>query len=141
MFWNFEVWTFPKTGDNIDWFMRLWGLPFLAVGLYLIVGRFFYDAWLRKHLLYGVTNKRVLILRNAFSPKLTSRDIASLPMLELTEYRNGTGTIVFDSDDVGYSWLGRNRGFGAWTPAASANAQFFRIDNPRRVYELIRKQS
>jgi hypothetical protein len=62
-------------------------------------------------------------------------------MLELTEYRDGTGTIVFNSDDVGYSWLGRRRGFGAWTTTESANSQFFRIDNPRRVYELIQRQS
>lgn len=140
IFWNYGVWTdFPNTGTADDWFFKLWGLPFLAVGLYLIVGRFFYDAWIRRHQLYAVTNQRVLILRGA--SKLTSRDIQSLPMFELTEHRDGTGTIVFDSEDVGYSWFGRSRGFGAWTPSTSTTAQFFRIENPRGVYELIRKQS
>jgi hypothetical protein len=81
-----------------------------------------------------------LILRKRPTPKLISRDIQSLPMFELSEHRDGSGTIAFDSEDVGYSWFGRNRGFGAWTPATSANAQFFRIDNPRRVYELVRNQ-
>jgi hypothetical protein len=141
IFWNVGVWSFPKTGENIDWFMRLWGLPFLAVGIYLIVGRFFYDAWLRKHLFYAVTDRRVLILRGVRSSKLTSRDFKSLPMLELTEHRDGTGTIAFDSDEVGYSMLGRRRGFAGWTRTATPNAQFFRIDNPRKVYELIRNQS
>lgn len=140
LFWNIGVWTFPKTGGGIDWFMRLWGLPFLAVGLYLIVGRFFYDAWVRTRLSYAVTNQRVLFRGGSQSSKLTSREITSLPMIELTEHRDGTGTIVFDSEEVGYSIFGRSRGFGGWAPAASANAQFFRIDNPRRVYELIRTQ-
>ena len=141
IFWNVSVWNIPDTGTTDDWFFKLWGLPFLAVGLYLLVGRFFYDAWLRNRTIYAVTSQRVLILGGMISSKLTSREIQSLPMLELTEYRDGTGTIVFNSDDVGYSWFGRRRGFGAWTPTENANSQFFRIDNPRRVYELIRNQS
>lgn len=136
--WNFSVWSLPKTAGDTDWFMRLWGLPFLFVGLYLIVGRFFYDAWIRSHSYYAVTNDRILILRRGSRPKLTSREIRSLPMFELTEYRDGTGTIAFDSTD-GYSMFDRRRGF-AWAPAASANAQFFRIHDPRRVYELVRGQ-
>src|SRR5689334_17016914 len=62
IFWNFSVWTdFPDTGTADDWFFKLWGLPFLAAGLYLIVGRFFYDAWIRSRTHYAVTNERVLI--------------------------------------------------------------------------------
>src|SRR5262245_50991688 len=94
IFWNFEVWTFPRTGVALDWLFPLWGLPFLAVGLYLIVGRFFYDAWVRKHSYYAVTNERVLILRTSPTSRLTSREIPALPMFELTEHRDGTGTIV-----------------------------------------------
>jgi hypothetical protein len=141
IFWNVGVWTDVNTGTADDWFFRLWGLPFLAVGIYLIVGRFFYDAWVRRRSYYAVTNQRVLILRNWPTLKLTSREIRSLPMVELTEHRDGTGTIAFDSEAVGYSSVGRNRGLGAWSPAVSANAQFFRIDNPQRVYELVRRQS
>lgn len=141
-FWNFQVWTtFSGVGFNDDWLFKLWGLPFLAAGIYFIVGRFFHDAWVRRHLLYAVTNQRVLILGGSRSSKLTSRDIQALPMLELTEHRDRTGTLVFDSNEVGYSWFGRSRGFSGWTPNAGANAQFFRIQDPRRVYELIRGQS
>src|SRR5690242_4285178 len=80
IYWNFGVWTsFPTTGTADDWLFKLWGLPFLAVGLYLIAGRFFYDAWVRAHSYYAVTNERVLILRTSPTSKLTSRDIQSLP--------------------------------------------------------------
>jgi hypothetical protein len=139
IFWNYQAWTdFPESGP--DWLFRLWGLPFLAMGLYIMFGRFFYDAWVRRRTYYAVTTERVLIYRTSPWSKLTSRDVGALPMFELTEHRDGTGTIVFDSEDVGYSWFGRNRGLGMWAPATTANAQFIRIDNPRRVYELIRKQ-
>jgi hypothetical protein len=114
-------------------------LLFLAFGAYFTVGRFIHDALIRMNTRYAVTNQRALILRG--SSKLTSYEISRLPMLQLNERSDGSGTILFDSEDVGYSWLGRRRGFGAWTPSAGNSAQFYRIDNPRRVYELIRNQA
>jgi hypothetical protein len=141
IFWNYGVWTsFPSAGTPDDWFFKLWGMPFLAAGLYLIVGRFVYDAWIRARTYYAITNERVLILRKRPTTRFISRDIQSLPMLELTQHGDGTGTIVFDSDELGYSMFIRSGGSSFWAPAASATAQFFRIDNPRRAYELIRKQ-
>jgi hypothetical protein len=96
IFWNVGVWSFPDNGENVDWFFRLWGLPFLIVGLYLIVGRFFHDAALRKRQFLAVTDQRVLILRRSSSAKITSLDIHRLPRLELSEHGDGTGTIAFE---------------------------------------------
>jgi hypothetical protein len=138
IFWNVGVWSFLND-DGGGWFMRLWGLPFLAVGLYFIAGRFFYDAWIRQRLFYAVTDKRVLILRADPWSKLTSRDIPSLPLLEVSERRDGTGTIAFDRDEVAFAMFVMRRPFDGWTPPA--NAQFFRIPDPRKVYELIRNQA
>ena len=138
IFWNVSVWTFPKTGESVDWFMPLWGLPFLIAGVYLIFGRFFHDAAIRKRLFYAVTDQRILVLRGSNSAKLKSLDIDRLPKLELTEHSDSTGTIELDGDS---SFLGsRMNGFGYWTPALSNATQFFRIDHPRQVYELIRTQ-
>jgi hypothetical protein len=72
--------------------------------------------------------------------KLTSREISSLPMLELTEHLDGTGTITFDSEDFSYSVFRRKRGWGTLTPTSGTSAQFFHIADPRRVYQLIRDQ-
>jgi hypothetical protein len=135
IFWNAGVWGGVDGGRAAPFFFRLWGLPFLVVGIYLIVGRFIHDASLRKKLFYAVTDQRILILRGS---KITSLDIHRLPRLELTEHSDGTGTIAFEADMAFGS--GRN-GFGYWVPALSSSAQFFRVDNPRRVYELIRNQA
>jgi hypothetical protein len=139
IFWNFSVWTFPQTGEHIDWFFRLWGLPFLVAGLYLIAGRFIHDAAIRRHQFYAVTDLRILIRGGLSSTKLKSPDIKLLPKLELSEHRDGTGTIELDGDSSFFG-SGRN-GFGYWTPALSNATRFFRIDNPRKVYEIIRSHS
>jgi hypothetical protein len=139
IFWNVGVWTFPKTGQSVDWFFPLWGLPFLVVGLYLIFGRLIHDAAVRKKTFYAVTDQRVLVLRGLGTSRLKSLDIHHLPKLELSERSDGTGTIEMDGDNSFFG-SGRN-GFGYWTPALSSATQFFQIEGPRQVYELIRRQA
>ena len=138
IFWNIDVWSAPKTGTPDDWFFELWGLPFLAFGLYLVLGRFLHDAWIRKNLVYAVTDRRILFRRGT---RITSRDIKSLPMLEFSERRDGTGTIVFDSEDLGYSLLMKRNTFGDYTLSSDANRQFFRVEDARRVYGIIRNHA
>lgn len=141
--WNVIAWVAPFERNGADgaplWFFPLFGLPFLAVGLYMIFGRFLHDASIRKHIHYAVTDQRVLILREKRSAKITSLDLKRLPRLELSEHRDGTGTLSFDIGDS--MFMGRMNGFGAWVPSLSAASQFFRISEPRKVYELIRNQS
>ena len=136
IFWNASVWLGPfgGKGDSPDWFFKLWGLPFLAIGLYMIVGRFFHDAHMRKKLIYAVTDQRILILRGT---KVTSLDLGRLPRLELTEHSDGTGTLAFEATAP---FGAQGRSFGLWVPALSEAAQFFRIQGARNAYELIRKQ-
>jgi hypothetical protein len=136
IFWNVGVWTMvPYNQGGPDWFFRLWGLPFLAAGLYFIFGRFLHDASIRKHLFYAVTDQRVLLLRRS---KITSLDIHRLPRLELSEHSDGSGTITFEPPNFG-SWGGMN-GFSWWTPAVGGT-QFFHITDPRKIYELTRDQA
>lgn len=138
IFWNAMVWLAPfdsNSGENPDWFFKLWGLPFLVIGIYLIVGRFLHDAHIRKKLFYAVTDQRILVLRGS---KSTSLDIRRLPRLELSEHRDGTGSLAFEMANM--PWGGMN-GFSWWLPAVSGATQFFRIQNPRKVYELIRNQA
>lgn len=138
IFWNAMVWLAPFDSNDKgspDWFFKLWGLPFLVIGLYLIVGRFFHDSYLRKRLFYAVTDQRILTLRGS---KFISLDIRRLPRLELSEHRNGTGTLAFEASNN--MPMGRMNGIGWWLPAGGSSSQFFRIEEPRKVYEIIRNQ-
>ena len=139
IFWNFGVWTMGNGDDGPGIFFKLWGLPFLVVGLYLIFGRFLHDIAIRKSVVYAVTDQRVLVLRGTRSPKLTSLDIDRLPRLELSEHRDGTGTIAFEASPISSAYA--MNGFSWWIPTLSGSAQFYRIASPRSAFELIRNQS
>jgi hypothetical protein len=137
IFWNAMVWLAPLggSGDGPDWFFKLWGIPFLLVGLYIMFGRFFHDAHIRKTAFYAVTDQRILVIRGS---KMTSLNIDRLPRLELSEHRDRTGTLAFEAANM---FEGGSNGFGLWVPTMDSAIQFVRIDNPTHVYELIRNQS
>ena len=76
-------------------FFMFWGIPFVLVGLYMIIGRFFVDAKLRSSTFYGVTDRRVLILSGLFSRSTNSLPLESLHDIAVTEKPDGSGTISF----------------------------------------------
>ena len=57
---------FWETGVSMAGFFpgSIFGLVFVAVGMYMVVGRFFYKRWDRRRIQYVVTNRRALVLRS-----------------------------------------------------------------------------
>lgn len=126
-FWEYEV---IKSGAPLV--MRLFGLPFVAVGLYLILGRFFVDAWRRQSTFYGLTNQRVLI---AVGPQVRSLNLESLGDVTLSERADGSGTILFAPAGTLSAWT---RGL-TWTRTGrSAPPSFDMIPAARLVCDRIR---
>jgi hypothetical protein len=131
IYWNFSVWTAPFGGE--DWSFKLFGLPFLILGLYFIIGRFLVDIALRQRLTYLVTDRRIVVLGPS-STSVKSLDIKRLPALEFSERRDGSGTLRFEA---GSGFSGRN--FGVWQPTFDPALQFLRIADARHVYELVQR--
>ena len=118
---------------NSPIFLKLWGVPFLLLGLYIVVGRLLVDAWARRGMTYAVTSKRILIARSAPFAKFTALTFDRLPSVNLIERRGGRGTIRFGQDMP--TWT--NRGFSGWSPAFDPTPQFIAIEDARKVFELI----
>ncbi len=127
VFWNASVWT---TGAPLEF--KLFGLPFLAMGLYITVGRFFVDARTRHRLEYAVTDKRVLIAKDG-SGSIRSVDLKHMPVLEFNERSDGTGTIQFG---VSASPFGGG-GLQFLIPGMDPTPQLLRIADVRKVYGII----
>jgi hypothetical protein len=71
--------------------LKLWGIPFVLIGIYVVAGRFFHDAWRRRGIVYGLTDKRVLIVT---STECISIALDGLVAVKLREHRDGEGSIV-----------------------------------------------
>ena len=68
---------------------KLWGVPFVVIGLYVVFGRFFVNARTRARTFYGVTNKRLIIVTGSFSRCVRSLPWELLPQAALVERGEG----------------------------------------------------
>lgn len=125
---NLRLWR----DDGIDPGNLTAALLIVGGALYGALFRFVHEAWLRRHLLYAVTNQRVLIARGALCD---SHDLAWLPMLDLAHEKGGRGTITFDPGEEASTW--------SLTPNSTLTngSRFYRIPRAATVYELICRAS
>ena len=117
----------------------LFGMPFVFVGLFIIFGRFWLDAWLRGGVSYALTDQRALISQ--------SRGGRSFRTVELTDNvrlsglkRDGTGTIAFGPGLGAAGLFGAHAGLGLWVPALGPGAEFALIPDAERVFDLLQRE-
>jgi hypothetical protein len=88
-------WEWSVIHSDAPTFFALWGIPFVVVGIYIIVGRFFVDAWQRSKTHYAVTTDRIMIVDGLYRTTLRSAQLSGLNEIALSEHGNGVGTISF----------------------------------------------
>ena len=125
IFWESSVVT-----TRAPFFFKLWGAPFVLVGLYFVFGRFIADAAERRKMVYGLTNERVLIISGLFRRQVKSLNLRTLPEMSLSERPDGTGTITF----------GPSSAYGRVGSGSRQTAPTFEgIASARVVYEQLRQ--
>ena len=111
----------------------------LAFVLIAISLHFIADAVRRQHAIYGLTNQRVIIQTGNAIKKLETVALNSLPGLELTERKDGSGTITFFEKNASNYW-GYSRVLRQMMPANSHRQilpAFDLIPNVKNVYNKI----
>lgn len=94
IFWEMGVlghWGNATRRSDPDTFMVLWGVPFVVIGQYLIWGRFIHDGWLKRRTYYAVSNRRVLLVQQAW--KRTGQFVYLEAIPFVTVEGNNTGTL------------------------------------------------
>ncbi len=113
----------------------LFGIPFVVIGLYFMIGRFFVDAKTRAHTIYGLTDKRAIIVSGIWSREVKSLPLRNLSDLTVTEKADGSGTISmgatppFAAMYEGMQWPGMQ---GKMPP------RFDMVPRVKEVYALMR---
>jgi hypothetical protein len=63
LFLGFSVfWERVAFTSQAPFFFRLWGVPFIVVGVYLVVGRFMHTWYVLKQTVYAITDRRAIVV-------------------------------------------------------------------------------
>ncbi len=132
VFW--ETMAVFMTGISI---MALFGLPFVLYGLYMLFGRFIFDAYRRRKTIYGLTDKRIIILTQYRGRNVTSIDLEKTDNISYTEKKDGVGHISFSTTNIGGINIDPSRWYPSGTKSKFLPALDF-VPDVRQVYERIR---
>jgi hypothetical protein len=72
---------------------------FVAIGLYIVVGRYYADAYVRERTFYGVSDRRAVIVTEIRQRRIRAYTIERLMEIDLVAGTNGRGTLVFGRHD------------------------------------------
>jgi len=90
--WELSVWVVDASPV-----FKIAGIPFILVGVYILIGRFFTDARKRATTIFGLTPDRVMIKTSLFSKSVQSLHIKKLSGVTIVMHapKNG-GTFRFE---------------------------------------------
>ncbi|BDS13433.1 hypothetical protein [Aureispira anguillae] len=85
-------WEIMAITTNAGILLILFGIPFVLIGLYGIFGRFIHKSWVRKRTFYGVTEQRIIVVRNN---RVYSTNLSQISDIQVNEDKDGSGTLIF----------------------------------------------
>jgi hypothetical protein len=127
VFWETSV-----VSSGAPFFFRIWGVPFVLAGLYMVIGRFFAEAFVRARTTYVVTDRAAYVAYAGPFPAVKRYAGSALATLDYQPAANGSGTIRFTPSVSPFS---RNAGWSYLNPIQSD--EFAAIPNARAVYDLV----
>jgi hypothetical protein len=124
-------WEYLVVSSGAPLIFALFGLPFVLVGIYLIVGRFFTDAATRARTVYAISDERVMIKTGLFGTIFYSYSTETLTDISLLEQNNGSGSVTFTPGTEEQE----NNPQGYKKP--KMNPTFDMLANPREAYNKL----
>jgi Bacterial PH domain len=114
----------------------LFGVPFVLVGIYIVVGRFIVEARQRANTFYAVTAQRVIIASGLFRKTVKSLSLKTISDLSFSQRSDGSGTITFGAQHPFAAMFG---GMSSWPGAEQyLGPRFDLVPQAREVYEMVR---
>lgn len=126
LFWTFMAGTMGAAAGGGFSLFGLFGLPFVAVGIYLVGGRFFWDSYARSRTRYALTDRRAIIARSA-----AGRSLKSWPIDDETrlDYEPGPEATIWFAEEIKRGSKGRTY---------TEKKGFEYISDGDKVYRLMR---
>jgi hypothetical protein len=136
IFWEATVLTSMLHGKKAPLLVQIifpaFGAPFVLIGLYFMFGRFFFDAWLRRRIWYGVTDRRALIVRVGRNSSVKSFELRGIGEVGFQQHADGTGSLTFGAA----ASTPRGRGFNF---QSVQNNAFDHTPDANEAYRIVRQ--
>jgi hypothetical protein len=127
-------WEYVAVAQERPLFLAIWGLPFVLMGFYITVGRFFVDSAARSRTYYGLTDQRAIILHGFFRRTVKSVALQGLQEMSLHERADHGGTITLGREPAVFAtWAG-----AGWPNSGKLPPTFELAEDARKVHDLIR---
>jgi len=139
IFWEISVLTEGTGGDDEPpLFFALWGIPFVLMGLYLVVGRFVVRAVASRRTRYMVTDQRVVIIGGFSGTRTKASYLKSLPPPVINELPDRSGSLAFGAfPGVWDTMSNGTKGWGPWAVEPPGGPVMRDIPEVRRVRDLV----
>jgi hypothetical protein len=109
----------------------IWGIPFVAMGLYIIAGRFFVKARKKRRTYYAVTDRRVFSVERGGPTRASF--ISLIPTINANIRSDGSGSVSFGNSYWLQEWYA-NSGLGFFARGYGPEAvAFYDIGDAREV--------
>ncbi len=141
-FLAFSVWsTWSESGGNLiaGIFPKLFLIPFVVAGLWLLVGRFVVKVVSAKKECYALTSQRIIIQKGKTTRSL---ELTDLPPMSVTQRSDGSGDILFGDAFRRYNYTNGSRIGFSWNTGGSYQTtltEFRAISDVSRVEYRIRQ--
>lgn len=140
VWWAFAIfWETSVIADDAPAFAKLWGIPFVLVGIYLVAGRFVLRALAFRHTRYTVTGTRILVHGGWNGKALTTAYLKSLPPPVISEKPDGSGDLAFGGfPGLGDAFTsGRRNSWRMWSAEPQTEPVFWAVPDVRRVRDFV----
>lgn len=115
-------------------FFGLWGIPFIAVGIYFVAGRFAYKRYRKGRTAYGITSQRALI---AEPQSVSDMPLAQQPVTVRRAHDGRHASVLFGSPAGrgsafrgSMTWYYANTGMDLFARGANLPFAFYDVADP-----------
>jgi len=129
-------WESAALSSGAPFFFKLWGIPFVAIGLYIVFGRFIFKKRRKRRTAYGITKQRALIATGATS--IADMPLASTPT-EISKKRDGRHVSVVFGQVSGSRMIASygNTGMEYFTRGRAPSFAFYDVANPQDLLSAL----
>lgn len=127
VFWVFSAYMSTESTDGTFNIFPLFGIPFVVVGLYLLLFRHIVSFAKRKNMVYALTNKRALIVHTGKRQYVQEYRYENISNIQMKCDDNDIGSIFFLTGEVRYN---NGRSY-------SSTSGIFGIKDTKKVYKIL----